>query len=146
MPCPQIVLGEIALRTPRLNANKSALHLGDHCLRSVHVGAGLRVGILFLDLPCFCGERSAHFPCLSLEGDGALEAERRMPPDGVIELDTQIFCDLPPRPAARQCQPNCFTPKLRRRPVSVSHRTPPGSSVGALYIPRASPSRFRGGA
>lgn len=37
------------------------------------------------DLPVFCGERSAGFPCLSLEGDGALEAERRMPPDGVIE-------------------------------------------------------------
>ena len=29
-----------------------------------------------LDLPGFCGERLAHFPGLSLEGDGALEAER----------------------------------------------------------------------
>ena len=31
---------------------------------------------LRLDLPGFCGERLAHFPGLSLEGDGALEAER----------------------------------------------------------------------
>ncbi len=31
---------------------------------------------LVVDLPGFCGERLAHFPCLSLEGDGALEAER----------------------------------------------------------------------
>ena len=38
-----------------------------------------------MDLPGFCGERLAHFPCLLLEGDGALEAERRMAPDGVIE-------------------------------------------------------------
>lgn len=30
----------------------------------------------FLDLPGFCGERLAHFAGLSLEGDGALEAER----------------------------------------------------------------------
>jgi hypothetical protein len=37
------------------------------------------------DLPDFCGERLAHFPGLSLEGDGALEAERWMPPDGVME-------------------------------------------------------------
>ena len=29
-----------------------------------------------LDLPGFCGERLAHLPGLSLEGDGALEAER----------------------------------------------------------------------
>ncbi len=29
-----------------------------------------------MDLPGFCGERLAHFPGLSLEGDGALEAER----------------------------------------------------------------------
>ena len=29
-----------------------------------------------LDLPDYCGERLAHFPGLSLEGDGALEAER----------------------------------------------------------------------
>jgi len=29
-----------------------------------------------LDLPGFCGERLAQFPALSLEGDGALEAER----------------------------------------------------------------------
>ena len=29
-----------------------------------------------LDLPGFSGERLAHFPGLSLEGDGALEAER----------------------------------------------------------------------
>lgn len=29
-----------------------------------------------VDLPGFCGERLAHFPGLSLEGDGALEAER----------------------------------------------------------------------
>lgn len=29
-----------------------------------------------LDLPGFCGERLAHFLGLSLEGDGALEAER----------------------------------------------------------------------
>ena len=29
-----------------------------------------------LDLPGFCGERLAHFRGLSLEGDGALEAER----------------------------------------------------------------------
>jgi hypothetical protein len=32
-----------------------------------------------------------------------------------------------------------FTPKLRRRSVPVSHRTPPGSSVGALRKTRASP-------
>ena len=31
-----------------------------------------------LDLPGFCGERLAHFPYLTLEGDGALEAERWM--------------------------------------------------------------------
>ena len=29
-----------------------------------------------VDLPGFFGERLAHFPGLSLEGDGALEAER----------------------------------------------------------------------
>ena len=29
-----------------------------------------------VDLPGFCGERLAHFLGLSLEGDGALEAER----------------------------------------------------------------------
>ena len=29
-----------------------------------------------LDLPGFCGERLAHFPGFSLEGDWALEAER----------------------------------------------------------------------
>jgi hypothetical protein len=29
-----------------------------------------------LDLPCSCGERLAHFAGLSVEGDGALEAER----------------------------------------------------------------------
>jgi hypothetical protein len=29
-----------------------------------------------VDLPGFCGERLAHFPGVSLEGDGALEAER----------------------------------------------------------------------
>lgn len=29
-----------------------------------------------LDLPGFCGERLVHFAGLSLEGDGALEAER----------------------------------------------------------------------
>ena len=29
-----------------------------------------------VDLPGFCGERLAQFPALSLEGDGALEAER----------------------------------------------------------------------
>ena len=49
------------------------------------------------------------------------------------------ICDLPTRPAARQRQPHRFTPKLRRRSVPVSHRTPPGSSVGALHIFRASP-------
>ena len=31
---------------------------------------------LALDLPGFCGERLAHFAGFSLEGDGALEAER----------------------------------------------------------------------
>ena len=35
-----------------------------------------RHGPRTVDLPGFCGERLAHFPCLSLEGDGALEAER----------------------------------------------------------------------
>ena len=30
----------------------------------------------YLDLPGFCGERLAHLPRLSLEGDGALEAGR----------------------------------------------------------------------
>jgi hypothetical protein len=35
-----------------------------------------RVGGWCVDLPEFCGERLAHFPNLSLEGDGALEAER----------------------------------------------------------------------
>lgn len=29
-----------------------------------------------LDLPGICGVRLAHFSCLPLEGDGALEAER----------------------------------------------------------------------
>lgn len=40
-----------------------------------------------------------------------------------------------------QCQPHRFTPKLRHRPVPVTHRTPPGSSVGALHTFRASPAR-----
>ena len=31
-----------------VDADQSALHLGDHCLGRVHVSAGLRVGILFL--------------------------------------------------------------------------------------------------
>jgi hypothetical protein len=35
-----------------------------------------RAADLKLDLPGFCGERLAHFAGLSLEGDGALEAER----------------------------------------------------------------------
>jgi hypothetical protein len=45
-----------------------------------------------------------------------------------------------PRSTA-QCQPHRFTPKLRRRSVPISHRTPPGFSVGALHIFRASPGR-----
>ncbi|WP_299847855.1 hypothetical protein, partial [uncultured Paracoccus sp.] len=51
--------------------------------------------------------------------------------------------DLSPRPAAGQCQPHRFTPKLRPRSVPVSHRTPPGSSVGALHFFRASPDSHR---
>ncbi|MCZ8333090.1 MAG: hypothetical protein O9328_02400, partial [Rhodobacteraceae bacterium] len=47
--------------------------------------------------------------------------------------------DLPSRPTAGQRQPHRFTPKLRCRSVPVSHETPPGSSVGALHIFRASP-------
>mgnify|MGYP003672743055 CR=1 FL=1 len=31
-----------------VDADKSALHLGDNCLGRVHVGAGLRVGVFFL--------------------------------------------------------------------------------------------------
>lgn len=37
---------------------------------------GLMILTSTVDLPGFCGERLAHFPGLSLEGDGALEAER----------------------------------------------------------------------
>ena len=37
-------------------------------------------------------------------------------------------------------QADCLTPKLWRRTVSVSHRTPPCSSVGALHLFRASPA------
>ena len=46
---------------------------------------GFAQGIRILDLPDLFGERLAHFPCLSLEGDGALEAGRCMPADRVIE-------------------------------------------------------------
>ena len=42
-------------------------------------------------------------------------------------------------PADRKAGLLRFKPKLRRRSVPVSHRTPPGSSVGALHIFRASP-------
>jgi hypothetical protein len=42
---------------------------------------------------------------------------------------------------AQMLQDRILTPKLRRRPVPVSHRTPPGSSVGALHKNRASPSQ-----
>ena len=38
-----------------------------------------------MDLPGLCGERFAHLADLSLEGDRASEAERRMSPDGVME-------------------------------------------------------------
>lgn len=34
------------------------------------------MGGYIVDFLGFCGERLAHFPDLSLEGDGALEAER----------------------------------------------------------------------
>ena len=54
--------------------------------------------------------------------------------------DAQILRNLPPRPATGQCKPHRFTPKLRRRSVPVSHRTTPGSSVGALHIFQASPT------
>ncbi len=55
------------------------------------------------------------------------------------KANAQILRNLPPRPTATQRQPHRFTPKLRRRSVPVSHRTPPGSSVGALHCLRASP-------
>lgn len=38
-----------------------------------------------MDLPDFFEERLAHFSGLALGGDGALEAKRRMSPDGVTE-------------------------------------------------------------
>ena len=59
------------------------------------------------------------------------------------QANARILRDLSPRPAAGQCQPNRFTPKPRRRSVPVSHGTPYGSSVGALHIFRARPTRPR---
>ena len=59
--------------------------------------------------------------------------------DALRQPDAQILSDLPPCPAAGQRQSHRFTPKFRRRPVSVSHRTPHGSSVGALHLLQASP-------
>lgn len=50
--------------------------------------------------------------------------------------NAQIFRDSPPRPAAVQRQPLCFTPKFRRRPVFASHRTPPRSRLGARRLLR----------
>ena len=38
-----------------------------------------------MDYPGFCGERLTHFAGPALECDGAQEAKRRVPPDGVIE-------------------------------------------------------------
>jgi hypothetical protein len=61
-----------------------------------------------------------------------LPRQRRQP-------DPEILSELPPRPATRQRQPHSLTPKLRRRSDPSSHRTPPGSSVGALHFSRASP-------
>lgn len=37
-------------------------------------------------------------------------------------------------PATGQRQTDCFTSELRRRSVCVSHRIPPGFSVGALHF------------
>ncbi|TMV14924.1 hypothetical protein [Arenibacterium halophilum] len=51
----------------------------------------------------------------------------------------QALCDLAPCQAARRRQTHRFQPKLRRRPVSVSRRTPHGSSVGAFHFFEASP-------
>ena len=39
-------------------------------------------GNVEVDLPEFSAERLGHFPDLSLEVDGALEAERQLPPWG----------------------------------------------------------------
>lgn len=48
----------------------------EHLNDQLQTGRGIMPLACALDLPGFCGERLAHFPCLSLEGDGALEAER----------------------------------------------------------------------
>ncbi|MEO9962830.1 MAG: tyrosine-type recombinase/integrase [Nisaea sp.] len=45
-------------------------------LRAVQILLGHTKIESTVDLPGFCGERLAHFPGVSLEGDGALEAER----------------------------------------------------------------------
>lgn len=65
------------------------------------------------------------------------------PPRQRRQADAQILLYLQPRPATGQCKPHSFTPKLRRRSVPVFHRTPHGSSVGALHIFRASPQKLR---
>lgn len=45
-------------------------------IREIARRTGLSRNTIKMDLPGFFGERLAHFPGLSLEGDGALEAER----------------------------------------------------------------------
>jgi len=55
------------------------------------------------------------------------------------KANAEIVCDFPSCASAGQRQPNCFTPKFRRRSFPMGHRTPPGSSVGALHFSRASP-------
>jgi hypothetical protein len=54
----------------------------DRAQRPVETGQDLGLAVALsqqeteVDLPVSCGEQSVHFPGLSLEGDGALEAER----------------------------------------------------------------------
>ncbi|MBN2630143.1 MAG: hypothetical protein JXR75_06355 [Rhodobacteraceae bacterium] len=45
-------------------------------MRSGNAAASTMLWAMRLDLPGYCGERSSHFPSVSLEGDGALEVER----------------------------------------------------------------------
>jgi hypothetical protein len=48
---------------------------GDTVVAWFH-GGGSLILLCSLDSPVYCGERLAHFPGLSREGDGALEAGR----------------------------------------------------------------------
>ena len=81
--------------------------------------------------------RSRPSPCGRFGRIGVNSVSRRW-----SQPNPQILRDLLPRPTTGQCQPHRFTPKFRHRSVPVAHRTPPGSSVGALHFTRASPLRI----